>query len=194
MEQEGVSTRPIKLISGKSAFCETFFDNATAPKENLVGTLNAGWTIAKYLLTHERASIGNVGRNERPIYEIAKEQLGVENGKLADPVLRTEIARLMINSAGMKWTIERATDEAKAGQPPGAKSSFYKYYATELNKAKYELLVAIGGYDALKWGEEYDDGKLARDMCRTKANSIEGGTSEVQLNIISKRVLGLPGK
>lgn len=194
MDQDGVSTRPIKLISGKSAFCETFFDNATAPKENLVGTLNAGWTIAKYLLTHERSMIGGTGKTPRPIQEIAVESLGLEHDKLADPVLRAEVARLMIDTHAMQWTIERATDEAKAGQPPGAKSSFFKYYGTELNKRRYELLLSLGGYDGLKWGDEYKDGKLARDMCRTKANSIEGGTSEVQLNIISKRILGLPGK
>ncbi len=196
MEAEGVSTRPIKLISGKSPFCETFFDNVKVPKENLVGKLNAGWTIAKYLLTHERSMIGGVGeaRKETPLSQIAVKEVGLENGKLADPVLRTKVAQWMMDGASFKLAVERIVDEAKAGQQMGAKSSFFKYYATELNKDKYELMMELGGYDALKWGEDYDGGKLARDMCRTKANSIEGGTSEVQLNIISKRILGLPGK
>ncbi|MFK7983865.1 MAG: acyl-CoA dehydrogenase family protein [Saprospiraceae bacterium] len=196
MEAEGVSTRPIKLISGKSPFCETFFDNVKVPKENLVGKLNSGWTIAKYLLTHERSMIGGVGesRKETPLSQIAVKEVGLENGKLADPVLRTKVAQWMMDGASFKLAVERIVDEAKAGQQMGAKSSFFKYYATELNKDKYELMMELGGYDALKWGEDYDGGKLARDMCRTKANSIEGGTSEVQLNIISKRILGLPGK
>lgn len=196
MNVEGVSVSPIKLISGKSPFCETFFDNVKAPKENLVGKENTGWTIAKYLLTHERSMIGGVGESsvERPFQELAIEGVGLENGILADPVLRAETARFMIDGAAMKLSIERLTDEAKAGQPIGAKSSFFKYTATELNKRKYELLLALGGTDALVWGEEYNEGKLARDMTRTKGNSIEGGTSEIQLNIISKRILGLPGK
>ncbi len=195
MKSEGVSTRPIKLISGKSVFCETFFDNVKVPKENLVGELNAGWSIAKYLLTHERSMIGGIGdvRNEKPLFQRAVEALGLENRKLSDAVLRTDIARWMINQEGLMWTIERTTDESKAGQPIGAKSSFFKYYYTEQNKLKYELLMALEGVDALTWGEEYNDGKLARDFCRTKGNSIEGGTSEIQLNIISKRILGLPG-
>jgi alkylation response protein AidB-like acyl-CoA dehydrogenase len=196
MEAEGVSTRPIQLISGKSPFCETFFDNVKVPKENLVGKLNQGWTIAKYLLTHERSMIGGIGdtRKDAPLSQTAVQQIGLEDGKLADPILRTEIAKWMINGAGFKLAVERIMDEAKAGQQIGAKSSFFKYYATELNKDKYELLLEIGGYDALTWGDTYKEGKLARDMCRTKANSIEGGTSEIQLNIISKRILGLPGK
>jgi len=144
MEAEGVSTRPIKLISGKSPFCETFFDNVKVPKENLVGKLNQG---------------------------------GLENGKLADPVLRTKVAQWMIDGASFKLAVERILDEAKAGQQMGAKSSYFKYYATELNKDKHELMMELGGFDALKWGEAYEDGKLARE-----------------LNIISKRILGLPGK
>ena len=196
MEAEGVSTQPIKLISGKSPFCETFFDNVKVPKENLVGKLNAGWTIAKYLLTHERSMIGGVGesRKETPLSQIAIKEVGLENGKLADPILRTKVAQWMMDGASFKLAVERIVDEAKAGQQMGAKSSFFKYYATELNKDKYELMMELGGYDALKWGEDYDGGKLARDMCRTKANSIEGGTSEVQLNIISNTNSGITRK
>lgn len=196
MNQPGVEVRPIKLISGSSPFCETFFDNAKVPKENLVGGLNAGWSIAKYLLTHERSMIGDLMGNasQKFLSQEAVELVGLENGKLADPVLRTDVARWMINGAGLKWSFERMMDEAKAGDPIGAKSSFFKYYGTELNKDKHELLMTMGGFDGLVWGEDYYEGKPARDMCRTKGNSIEGGTSEVQLNIIAKRILGLPTK
>ena len=196
MDSEGVSTRPIQLISGKSPFCETFFDNVKVPKENLVGRENGGWTIAKYLLTHERSMIGGVGEVavRQSLGEFAVEKVGLENGVLADSTLRPEVARWMIDEAALGLTIERATDEAKKGQQMGAKSSFFKYYATELNKRKYELMLSLGGFDGLEWGNNYDEGKLARDMCRTKGNSIEGGTSEIQLNIIAKRILGLPGR
>ncbi len=193
MTSKGVSTQPIKLISGKSPFCETFFDRVRVSKENIVGAENYGWTIAKYLLTHERSGIGVVAKSI-PLYEKALAFNGLKKGPLPDPVLRAEIARWSIDEEAMKLTLERSSDESKEGKEPGAKSSFFKYYSSELNKRKYELLLSCGGHDALVWGNRYEEGKLARDMCRTKGNSIEGGTSEIQLNIISKHILRLPNK
>lgn len=196
MDQPGVTTRPIKLISGSSPFCETFFDDARAEKENLVGELNRGWDVAKYLLTHEREMIGAGGGgmfSTRPLGQIAANELGVENGLLADPVLRADLIRADVDGLAFLALIERYKDEAKAGQGIGAASSVLKYYGSELNKRRHELLMDIGGADALEWeGERSGEGKAARDWLRTKGNSIEGGTSEVQLNIIAKRILGLP--
>ena len=197
MNSPGVSTRPIKLISGKSPFCETFLDNVKVPKENLVGELNNGWTIAKYLLTHEREMIGSMweGNAAESLLASANKNLRRENGIIDDSFLRSEIARWTLNYAAFNLTLKRSMDEAKAGQSLGAFSSFLKYYATELNKSRLELLMAIGGFDALEWeGETSNQGELARSFCRTKGNSIEGGTSEIQLNIIAKRILGLPSR
>lgn len=197
MASEGVSTAPIKLISGKSPFCETFFDNVKVPKENLIGELGNGWTIAKYLLTHERQMIGGIGDTDAnpDLGAIGKEQLATIDGKIADPVLRAQIARLQMEEDGLAYTIERALDEAKAGNNSGAASSLFKYYGTELNMKRYELLLEMAGYDGLEWeGDASNDGRLARMFCRTKGNAIEGGTSEIQLNIIAKRILGLPSR
>ena len=195
MISEGVSTRPIKLISGKSPFCETFFDNVRVPKENLIGTLNDGWTIAKYLLTHERQMIGGVGETDvrKAVHKIALENLPTKDGILTDGFLRPEIAELEMNDAIFEMTIQRITDEAKTGVNAGALSSFFKYYGTEQNVARMELLTAILGKDGLVW--ESENKKAAsetRMFCRSKGNTIEGGTSEVQLGIISKRILNLP--
>ena len=197
MKSEGVSTQPIKLISGKSPFTETFFDNVKVPKENLIGKEGQGWTIAKYLLTHERQMIGGIGETDAPtlLSHLAKEQIGLEGGKLQDASLRARIADFEVDEAIIDMTIERAIDEAKAGNNSGALSSFFKYYSTELNKQRYELMLEMGGFDGLAWeGSGYDEGHLARLFCRTKGNSIEGGTSEIQLNIIAKRILGLPSR
>lgn len=197
MTSEGVSTRPIKLISGKSPFCETFFDNVKVPKENLVGKLGNGWTIAKYLLTHERQMIGGIGGTNKPesVSSVAIDCVGLNNGVLSDSYLRSEVAKFEMNEAIYEMTIERAIDEAKAGNDSGALSSLFKYYGTELNKQRYELMLALNGFSGLAWeGEESNDGFIAKTFCRTKGNSIEGGTSEIQLNIISKRILGLPSK
>jgi len=204
MDQPGVSTKPIKLISGNSPFCETFFDDAKTPKEfgagvsSIVGEINRGWDVAKYLLTHEREMIGgggSLGMGARSPGEIAAEKIGLdEAGRLDDPMLRGKIAQAEIDGWAFLLTMERMKDEAKAGQGVGAKSSMLKYYGTELNKRRFELMMDGGGSDELEWeGDRTNDGKLARLWLRTKANSIEGGTSEVMLNIIAKRILELPG-
>lgn len=196
MESPGVSTKPITLISGKSPFCETFFDNVKVPKANLVGTLNKGWDIAKYLLTHERDMIGGMGERAgtRPLGQIAANMMGTgADGTLTDPVLRGEIATFEVDEAAFRILMERAGDMMKAGQGNPAFSSVLKYYGTELNKRRNELLMSAGGSDALEWsGERSRDGALAKSWLRSKANSIEGGTSEVQLNIVAKRILALP--
>lgn len=195
MSSQGVSTRPIKLISGKSPFCETFFDQVKVPKENLIGTLNDGWTIAKYLLTHERQMIGGVGETDvrKTVHEIAKENLPSKDGILSDGFLRSEIAEHEMNDTLFDLTIQRITDEAKTGVNAGALSSFFKYYGTEQNVARMELLAAINGTKGLLWESDDQDAVTeVRKFCRSKGNTIEGGTSEVQLGIISKRILNLP--
>ena len=197
MATKGVSTRPITLISGKSPFCETFFDDVRVEKENLVGTLNRGWDVAKYLLAHERTMIGAIGElgGGRPLGQVATGSIGTDDeGRLDDGMLRARIAEMEIDAAAFRLAMERAGDQVKVGQAHPAIASMLKYYGSELNKRRHELLMAAGGSDALEWeGERSRGGKSARDWLRTKANSIEGGTSEVQLNIIAKHLLQLPG-
>jgi acyl-CoA dehydrogenase len=197
MATPGVSTRPITLISGKSPFCETFFDDVRVEKANLVGTLNRGWDVAKALLAHERTMIGAMGEiaGGRPVGQVASGSIGLDaDGRLDEPMLRARIAELEVDAAAFKLALERTGDLAKAGQAHPAIASMLKYYGSELNKRRHELLMAAGGSDALEWeGERSGDGTMARDWLRTKANSIEGGTSEVQLNIIAKHLLQLPG-
>jgi alkylation response protein AidB-like acyl-CoA dehydrogenase len=196
MASPGVSTAPIMLISGKSPFCQTFFTDVEVPKENLVGERNKGWDIAKYLLTYEREMIGAVGTAQigRSLGELAAETVGHENGVLADPMLRAKIAEFEVDGWAFMLTMQRAADMAKAGQGVGAYSSVLKYYGAELNKRRHELMMDAGGSQALEWeGAQSHDGRRPRNWLRSKANSIEGGTSEVQLNIVAKRALGLPG-
>ena len=195
MTTPGVSTRPIKLISGSSPFCETFLDNVRVEKSQVVGEINAGWTIAKYLLTHEREMIGGMGRTaagQKTLPQIAVDAVGLEDGKLADGMVRGELATWDLDAAAFALTAERVLDEAKAGQGVGAASAMLKYYGTELNKRRQELMVALHGSDGLLWeGEASREGAIARNWLRSKGNSIEGGTSEVQLNVIARNILGL---
>ncbi|WP_315702702.1 MULTISPECIES: acyl-CoA dehydrogenase family protein [unclassified Bradyrhizobium] len=197
MTSKGVSTKPILLISGRSPFCETFFDNVRVPKANVVGQINRGWDVAKYLLQHERAMISGMGERSagRPLGQIAADSIGSDGqGRLDDAVLRGQIATFEVDEAALAAAAERMTDLAKAGQGHPAFSSAMKYYGTELNKRRYELLMSAGGIDALEWESDRSrEGARPRAWLRTKANSIEGGTSEVMLGIVAKRILDLPG-
>lgn len=196
MATPGVTTRPIKLISGSSPFCETFFDDVPVLKKNLVGEEGKGWTIAKYLLTHEREMISSFGAagGKKTLGQRAAENMGTDaSGRLRAGTLRSVIAQYQLDTLAFAATMEKVKDEAKAGQGLGPASSIFKYYGTELNKRRNELLLSVEGESALGWsGEEYNEGEIARAWLRSKGNSIEGGTSEVQLNIVAKRVLGLP--
>lgn len=200
MESPGVSTRPIRLISGASPFCETFFDSVKVPVENVVGEVGAGWTIAKRLLQHERTMISGFGlgggRPGKPedLADLAKRYRN-DAERLSDPVLRDRIAQFKIDAEAFALTSRRSQEEAKQSQGPSATSSMLKYYGTELNKRRLELMLEAAGSQALGWeGDAFSDEELqtTRAWLRSKGNSIEGGTSEIQLNVIAKRVLGLP--
>jgi acyl-CoA dehydrogenase len=196
MATPGVSTRPILLISGKSPFCETFFDNVRVEKSNLVGNAGGGWDVAKYLLAHEREMIGGIGDRSmtKPLGQRAASLVGTDSmGRIDDPLLRAQIAEFEVDEAAFRLMMERFGDLTKSGQANPAFSSALKYYGAELNKRRHELLMAAGGSDALEWDSGRSNrGDAARNWLRTKGNSIEGGTSEVQLGIIAKRILELP--
>ena len=197
MAQAGVTVKPIKLISGLSPFFETFFEDARALKKNVVGRVNEGWTVAKRLLQYERTMIGGGdGGSTRPkIADIAKSYLGESKGKLADIALRQEITQHAMDDRAFGLTVRRTLEESKSTKAPSFVSSMFKLYGTEQNMKRSELLLKAMGSQMLGWeGAGFDAEELdsTRAWLRTKANSIEGGTSEVQLNIIAKRVLSLP--
>ncbi len=188
METPGVSTKPILLISGNSPFCETFFDDVKVPKDQVVGEVNRGWDVAKYLLGHEREMISGMGLGG------TGEALGMTVGRIDDPILRAEIAQFDVDALAFAAMSENFVDQVKHGESHPAMPSMMKYAGTELNKARHELIMAAGGSDALEWDSERSHGgKRPREWLRTKANSIEGGTSEVQLGIVAKHILQLPG-
>ena len=201
METPGISVSPILLISGTSPFCETHFQDVKAFKKDVVFKENAGWTVAKALLGHERSMVaeafGAGGGGRRSLADRARQYLpGAAAGEpLPDAVLRQDIARIEMDTRAFGLTMQRARDAAKAGQQPGAESSIFKVVGTELNQRRQELLVHMAGPQALGWeGEGFagEELQLTRDWLRSRGNTIEGGTSEVQRNIIAKRVLGLP--
>ncbi len=198
MTSPGVSVKPIKLISGYSPFCETFLSDVRVPVKNVVGKVNAGWTMAKALLGHERTMIADAFKerdDSRKLVDLAKRHLGDDGGKIADARIRDRVVQIEMDQACLDLTLARSRDNMKAGHKPGPETSIFKYYGTELNMRRRELMVGICGPQGLGWegpGFDEDELKMTRDWLRSRGNSIEGGTSEVQLNIIAKRVLGLP--
>ena len=198
METPGVTVTPIELISGASEFCQTFFDDVRVPKRNLIGQPGQGWTVGKRLLQYERSSIGGRGgtrQRAKTIDAWAKEYVGEVDGRIADPAIRDAVAEQRIGDDAYQLTIRRSFEEATSSQAPSFLSSMFKLYGTEQNMRRNDLLMAILGTQGLGWAGDGFTGAergSTRGWLRSKANSIEGGTSEIQRNIIAKRVLGLP--
>ena len=195
MNQPGVSVKPIRLISGASPFCETFFDDAIAQKEDLVHNENEGWTVAKRLLQHERSGMLALasGRNREvgiDLPDLAKRYGVAGNG--TDPAIRQRVIQNEINTESMRLTQRRTVEESE-GNTPGPATSIFKFYGANLAKERSELQVALMGTQGV---DETNSTAMERGMSRAwlagKARSIAGGSNEVQLNIIAKRVLGLP--
>ncbi len=199
MHQPGVEVRPIPLIAGNSPFCETFFTDARAEKKDLVGPLNGGWTIAKRLLQHERGGLSGGGGGfggGRGLVELAKHYVGVDDqGRIADPDLRTRITALEIEGRSFQQTAVRAMLESKGNSGPSAATSIMKNAGTQWMQARHEITLEIMGHQGLGWeGEDFTAEELGavRGWLGGKAFTIYGGSQEVQSNIISKRILGLP--
>ncbi len=197
METPGVTVKPIQLISGASPFCQTFLDNVRVPKRNLVGERGKGWTVGKRLLQYERTSIGGGGGGGggNPMADLARRYVGQDGGQIADPELRKRLIAHRITDRAFGLTVRRNGEELRSGGAPTFLSSMFKLYGTEQNKARYNLMLDMMGSQMLGWeGDGFDGRELSatREWLRSLANSIEGGTSEIQLNIIAKRILGLP--
>lgn len=201
MDHPGVSVSPILLISGSSPFCETHFTDVSVPKSNVISKIHGGWTVAKALLGHERNMIAENfgaggGGNRKSIADRAKDAVGADaEGRVADASIRERLIQLEMDTRAFMLTVQRSGDAAKAGHVPGAETSIFKMYGTELNQRRQEIQVSIAGPQALGWegpGFEPRELTLTRDWLRSRGNTIEGGTSEVQRNIVAKRVLGLP--
>lgn len=197
MHAPGVSVKPIELISGKSSFCEVFFDNVRVPLRQLVGPEGEGWAVAKKLLQHERAAMSKFAEGGAPSHDalaVARPYLD-EASPAQAAVWRDRLAAQLMDAHAFALTHQRVTAQAMARQDVSGPASIMKLVQTEQEVAKYELLVQIMGLRGLSWeGEDFS--QLEHDICRqwllTKTYTIGGGTSEVQLNIIAKRVLGLP--
>ena len=201
MATEGVSTKTIELTNGDAHFCQTFFDNVRVPVANVIGEIDKGWTVAKRVLEMERAMMsdmeGSAAHHDDSPYKLAQEYIGVDsNDKIVDPIIRDRIAQNGMSSTAFDITMRRVSEEFEAADPfAGMAAMIAKYQGTEEDKRKYQLVVDIMGNKSLGWEDDNfssDELRVSKQHLLTYAHTIAGGTSEVQLNIIAKRVLGLP--
>ena len=201
MESEGVSARPIVLLSGASPFCETFFDGVRVPIANRVHEENKGWSVAKALLLHERTMLAggpgraSTGDQKRTLLEVARDSMNAPTGPLPDKAVRAEIAQTEMDQMCYAATLQKVQDAAKAGKGMGPEGSMFKLYLSELGQRNADLRQRLNGADGLIWdGDEFhpEAKESTREWLYSRASTILGGTSEIQLNIITKRVLGLP--
>jgi acyl-CoA dehydrogenase len=200
MKQPGVEVSPIRLIDGSEHFAQVFLDGARAKVGDVVGPVNGGWTVAKRLLQHERGVANPEGRaagtgKKKGLIDLAREHLGESDGKLDDPGLRERIAQYEMDSQAFGLTMRRAGEEARVGQVERQIGSMSKFMWSELGKREQDLAMQVLGSRGLGWsGDGFADTELARTRrwLITRADSIWGGTSEIQRNIIAKRVLMIP--
>ena len=203
MHQEGVVVKPIQLISGSSPFCETFLDNVIARRDDLIGEMNKGWTVGKRLLQFERSGIGGLaGANKKKVEkkrnqlaDIAKQYTGEIDTRIADQGTREKVLEHSMRERSFQLTARRVAQENQSGKTPGAATSIFKLVGANLARNSTELKSEMMGTNGIGWeGEEFSDKELetTRNWLNSRAVTIYGGTNEVQMNIISKRVLGLP--
>jgi alkylation response protein AidB-like acyl-CoA dehydrogenase len=201
MKQPGVEVSPLKLIDGSADFSQVFFDGARAQARHVVGPVNGGWTVAKRLLQHERTTDGEseeggiTGAMKETLVDLVKREVGLENGVLADPVIRQRLAAQEIEKRALGLTMARAVAEARAGQTNRDIGSLGKYRWANMVKNEQDIAMLALGTQGLGWSAPgFDDKELERTRAwlTTRADSIWGGTNEIQLNVIAKRVLQIP--
>ncbi len=200
MKQPGIEVSPLTLIDGSADFSQVFFDGARAQAKHVIGPLNGGWTIAKRLLQHERSTDGGSegGITNAPkdtLVDIVKREVGLDNGALADPAMRQRLAAQEIEARALRLTMRRAAEEARAGQTTRDIGSLGKYRWANMVKDEQDIAMLALGTQGLGWsGAGVDPTQLDRTRAwlTTRADSIWGGTNEVQLNVIAKRVLEIP--
>ena len=200
MHQPGVEVSPLMLIDGSAHFSQVFFDGARAKAEHVIGPVNGGWTVAKRLLQHERSTDGGSegglsGAQKETLVDLVKREVGLENGALADPALRQRLAAQEMEARALSLTMRRAGEEARAGQTARDIGSLGKFRWANMVKSEQDIAMSAMGTQGLGWeGDGFEQTQLERTRAwlTTRADSIWGGTNEVQLNVIAKRVLEIP--
>lgn len=199
-DSPGIEIRPIRTMDGFTHFCETFFESVKVPRENLVGQLNKGWEVAKALLGHERFThpTATPHLHHNAIENIKHDARHTEtpDGVVWDDlILRRKIAQLEMDVDCLRYTRYRALTRLEKGQTPGPETMIFKQFGAELMQKIVEMHGEVAGPSGTVWDETplgNGSGEVARHGCNIRGATLRGGTSEVQRNIVAKRVLNLP--
>jgi alkylation response protein AidB-like acyl-CoA dehydrogenase len=201
MKTPGVSVHPVLTMEGDHEVNETHFEDVRVPVENRIGDENQGWTYAKYLLTHERTNVANIGNLKRSLRRLRREAAKVKAGEgvlLEQPTFARRVAEVEIQITALEFTALRILSKVARGGAPGAESSLLKVRGTEIQQALSELIFEAAGYEGLPFTPEGGQPIGAPWTARAAANyfnlrkvTIYGGSSEIQKNIMTKAVLGL---
>ncbi len=219
MQQPGVVVRPLRQMNGYASFNEVFLTDARVPADHVIGDVNQGWKVALATLAHERRLARIGGRTPRGAgraldeYRAELEEVmepyvwypqragrpdlvvdrALATGRHSDPVVRQEIAKLLALVRASEWTAQRAKAAQKLGRPPGPEGSIAKLCTSHIARASAHVHTLLAGGDAMLTGNDGpEDGLIAEILISVPAQSIAGGTDEIQRNIISERVLGMP--
>jgi alkylation response protein AidB-like acyl-CoA dehydrogenase len=195
IDAPGLSVRPLRQMTGEADFNEVFLDGVRISDGMRIGPVGEGWKVANATLSGERQMISGSGAGgvDRIGGRSVERLVARLHERGDDPTARQRVMRLYVTERVLAWTNARARDARKAGRPPGPESSVGKLLAAELNQAAQEEWLRLCGPAAMARGhDDGDTGALVHGFLRSRANTIEGGTSEVQRNVIGERVLGLP--
>jgi alkylation response protein AidB-like acyl-CoA dehydrogenase len=195
MKSPGISVRPLKMMSGDSGFNEMFFSNVRVPAKHVLGSVNDGWNVAITALSNERANLGTglyvvFKRNFEAVLQHARRIKRNGRPAIEDPVLRQRLAQAYVDLEVFRLNTTRSLSNLNKTGAPGPEGSIQKLYWSELNQRTAQIAMEVlGPYAQLS---NFDDGRWVYNYLRSRGNTIEAGTSEVQRNIIAQRVLGLP--
>jgi alkylation response protein AidB-like acyl-CoA dehydrogenase len=199
LKSPGVEVKPMQTLGNTAAFCDTFFENVKVPKENVVGGINNGWTMAKALLGHERTMLAMIGPCRsmlQKIKRIAATKTVHGRPMLEDPVWRAKLARLEMRFRAHLMVSYRTLADQQKGKMPGPESSILKIVGTKLIQEMTELAMEVMGENSLTW---YNEGlcmpveeSIGPYFCYERAATIYGGSNEIQRNVIAKMILQLP--
>ncbi len=195
MSSEGIEVRPIRQMSGDSGFNEIFFTDVRVPRENVLGEIDDGWRTAIATLMNERSNLGTgayIGYKRNVDALIERSRSVVRDGApvASDPIARQKIAQACVELEVFRHNMNRSLSRVAAGGVPGPEGSILKLYWSEMNQRICRTAMEVLG-DRVQLTEE-DGGRWVYNYLRSRGNTIEAGTSEIQRNIIAQRVLGLP--
>jgi alkylation response protein AidB-like acyl-CoA dehydrogenase len=198
IHQPGITVQQIKMVNGVNEFCQEYFDDVAIPADNVLGEVNDGWTVATRLLFHERDAVGGgspyfSGLNRRRGPQRDMVELATETGQAGDPRVRQLVAEAHVNDVVQQQLVQRVTTGLQTGQFPGPSGALLRLYAGMNGVRRTDIGFEIAATGAIAWTEDKSVlGQYGQQFVMRQSSCLGGGSTEMQRNIISERLLGMP--